>query len=48
MLEINDRALRCYQRCGFRPTGFVPDAAVVDGVPYGDVVIEVRRGEAPW
>jgi ribosomal-protein-alanine N-acetyltransferase len=43
VLEFNHRAMRCYRRCGFRPTGRVVGAAVVDGESYDDIVMEVRR-----
>ncbi len=42
VLEINHRALRCYERCGFRPIGRVCGAAVIEGEPHDDLVLEVR------
>jgi len=43
VLEFNERAIRCYRRCGFREVRRETDAAVVDGVTYDDLIMEVGR-----
>ncbi len=42
-LEINERGRRCFERFGFRTVGRVPDAAVIDGISYDDLLMEVTR-----
>jgi [ribosomal protein S5]-alanine N-acetyltransferase len=42
VLEINRRAIRAFQRCGFRPMGRLPRAAVIDGEPRDEVLMEAR------
>jgi len=41
VLEFNQRAIRCYKRCGFREVGRLADAAVIQGQSYADVLMEV-------
>lgn len=41
VLEFNQRAIRCYERCGFRKVGRLANAAVIEGQPYADVLMEV-------
>jgi RimJ/RimL family protein N-acetyltransferase len=45
VLEINERAQRCFARCGFRPTDRVQGAAVIEGRSYDDLVLAIRRDE---
>jgi len=42
VLAFNERAIRCYRRCGFIEVGRVVGAAVIDDVGYDDVLMEVR------
>lgn len=42
VLEMNERALRCYRRFGFRETGRLQGAAVIDGQSFDDIVMELR------
>jgi RimJ/RimL family protein N-acetyltransferase len=41
-LAINDRALHCYRRCGFREIDRVPAAAVVDGESLDDIIMAIE------
>ena len=41
VLELNERAIRCYKRCGFREVGRSWESIVIDGEPHHDVLMEV-------
>ena len=41
VLEFNERAIRCYLRCGFREVRRSPGAAIVDDKQYDDVLMEI-------
>jgi ribosomal-protein-alanine N-acetyltransferase len=41
VLEFNERAIRCYKRCGFREAGRASDVVVIDGEPHHDVLMEI-------
>ncbi|MGH9125242.1 MAG: GNAT family N-acetyltransferase [Acidimicrobiales bacterium] len=43
VLEFNERAIRCYTRCGFVQIGRAANAAVVDGTPYDDILMALVR-----
>jgi [ribosomal protein S5]-alanine N-acetyltransferase len=45
VLEDNERAIRCYRRCGFRLLSRVPEAAIVDGEHLDDLVMAVGADE---
>jgi RimJ/RimL family protein N-acetyltransferase len=45
VLEDNERAIRCYRRCGFRNVGRVHAAAIVDGEPLDDLVMAIEADE---
>lgn len=42
-LAINERAQRCFERCGFRTIARVPNAVVSCGVAYDDLLMEISR-----
>ena len=46
VLEFNNKAIRCYTRCGFREVQRSPNAAIVDRRSYDDV--SRRSVEALW
>ncbi len=41
VLEFNERAIRCYKRCGFREVGRASEVVVIDGEPHHDVLMEI-------
>jgi [ribosomal protein S5]-alanine N-acetyltransferase len=41
VLEFNERAIRCYKRCGFRVIGRAWEVVVIDGEPHHDVLMEI-------
>jgi ribosomal-protein-alanine N-acetyltransferase len=45
VLVFNERAIRCYRRCGFREIGRVQEAAVIDGEPFDDILMAVTADE---
>jgi RimJ/RimL family protein N-acetyltransferase len=45
VLVFNERAIRCYERCGFREVGRVADAAVIDGQAFDDILMAVTAHE---
>lgn len=45
VLEFNERAVRCYRKCGFAPVGRVESAAVVDGVAHADIIMALSAGD---
>ena len=51
VLEYNARAIRAYEKCGFRREGVLRDNAFVDGVWYDDIIMAVLESEyraQPW
>jgi RimJ/RimL family protein N-acetyltransferase len=52
VLSFNERAIRSYQKCGFRVEGRERESALIDGVWHDDVMmgllaIDDRSGRAP-
>lgn len=45
VLEINKRAIRCYEKCGFKQEGLLRDTAYIDGEFYNDIIMSVIKGE---
>ncbi len=45
VLQINVRAIQCYERCGFRHISRAVGAIVVDGDECYDLVMEARSGD---
>ncbi len=45
VLEYNTRAIRCYEKCGFRREGLLRESALVDGVWYNDVIMAILESE---
>jgi len=41
VLEFNERAIRCYSRCGFRKVRHSSEVTLIDGEPYHDVLMEI-------
>jgi RimJ/RimL family protein N-acetyltransferase len=45
VLGFNERAIRCYRHSGFREVGRIPEAAVIDGQRFEDIVMAVTADE---
>ena len=45
VLAINERAIRCYERCGFQVEGRERESAYIDGAYYDDLIMGVLAGE---
>lgn len=45
VLSYNERAIRCYEKCGFQREGRERESAFVDGVYYDDVIMGVLASE---
>ena len=43
VLEFNKRAIRCYQKCGYRITEVLRDNLELDGETYNDVIMKVKK-----
>ena len=41
VLDYNHRAIRCYEKCGFRKDGLLRENALIDGVYYSDMVMSI-------
>jgi RimJ/RimL family protein N-acetyltransferase len=45
VLSSNIRAIRCYEKCGFKHEGIEREAALVDGGYEDDVIMGILDGE---
>ena len=45
VLEYNQRAIACYEKCGFVREGVERESALVDGVWYSDVMMSILEHE---
>lgn len=45
VLEYNQRAIACYEKCGFIREGVERESALVDGVWYSDVMMSILEHE---
>jgi RimJ/RimL family protein N-acetyltransferase len=45
VLELNERAIRCYEKCGFGRVGRIDGAAVIEGRRFDDIVMAIRSDE---
>ena len=43
--SFNERAVRCYEKCGFKQCGYWPDSWYHDGVLHGTVMMYVLRAD---
>ena len=41
VLEYNHRAIRCYQKCGFKQDGILRESAFIEGRYYSDIVMSI-------
>ena len=45
VLAINERAIRCYEGCGFRVEGRERESARIDGAYYDDLIMGILAAE---
>lgn len=45
VLNYNTRAIKCYEKCGFKVDGIMRENAYIDGVYYSDVVMSILESE---
>lgn len=51
VLAFNTRAIRCYEKCGFRQEGVERESALVGGAWHDDIMMSILEGEyraQPW
>lgn len=41
VLDYNKRAIRCYEKCGFRQEGVLRESAYIEGVFYADIIMSI-------
>lgn len=41
VLEYNHRAIRCYEKCGFKKDGVLRESARIDGKYYADIIMSI-------
>ena len=42
VLEYNKRALRCYEKCGYKIINILKDNLEIDGIKYNDVIMRIQ------
>ena len=47
VLALNERAIRAYQKCGFRVEGREREAALIDGVWHDDLIMGLLATDCP-
>ena len=45
VLEYNHRAIRCYEKCGFKKEGVLRESAFIEGVYYSDILMSILDKE---
>lgn len=45
VLEYNHRAIRCYERCGFKREGILRESAFINGQYYADIIMSILANE---
>lgn len=41
VLEYNHRAIRCYEKCGFKKDGILRESAFIEGKYYSDIIMSI-------
>lgn len=41
VLDYNTRAIRCYEKCGFRKDGILRESAYIEGRYYSDIIMSI-------
>ena len=41
VLEYNHRAIRCYEKCGFKKDGILRESAFIEGKSYSDIIMSI-------
>jgi len=45
VLNYNKRAIRCYEKCGFRQEGILRDSAFIEGEYHSDIIMSILEDE---
>lgn len=45
VLEYNKRAIRCYEKCGFKIDGILRDSAFIEGSYHSDIIMSILEEE---
>ena len=45
VLEYNKRAIRCYEKCGFKADGVLRESAFIDGCYHSDIIMSILEDE---
>jgi len=45
VLDYNKRAIRCYEKCGFKSDGILRDSAFIEGAFHSDVTMSILEDE---
>ncbi len=43
VLEYNKRAIRCYEKCGYKVTNILKENLEIDGIKYNDVIMGISN-----
>lgn len=43
VLEYNKRAIRCYEKCGFKTTEIIKDSLELDGELHNDIIMKIKN-----
>ena len=45
VLDYNKRAIRCYEKCGFKIDGILRDSAFIEGSFHSDIIMSILEDE---
>lgn len=45
VLEYNKRAIRCYEKCGFKKEGVLRESAFIEGKFHSDIIMSILENE---
>jgi ribosomal-protein-alanine N-acetyltransferase len=45
VLDYNKRAIRCYEKCGFKVDGILRDSAFIEGAFHSDIIMSILEDE---
>jgi RimJ/RimL family protein N-acetyltransferase len=45
VLDYNERAINCYQKCGFKQEGILRDSAYIEGAFHSDIIMSILEDE---
>ena len=44
-MEFNERALKCYKKCGFKETGRIRESKFINGKYYDTITMDILENE---